>query len=288
MRKRCPSAGIAIRRSCSSRPGPTSSASSTPEAETLQRVGSEEGYFGERVAAVYDEHSATMVDPGVVEPAVDRLAELADGGAALEFAIGTGRIALPLAARGIAVTGIELSAAMVDQLRAKSGGSEIPVALGDMATTTVAGMFDLVYLVFNSIVNLTTQDAQVQCFQNAADHLVDGGRFVGEVNVPQLRRLPPGDRGYVFAIEEDYWAMSEIDVVDQQMVSHHFTATNRGTRHRRIPFRYVWPSELDLMARLVGLRLRNRWSGWDGSPFTAESGSHVSVWEKPQARELPS
>jgi SAM-dependent methyltransferase len=220
-----------------------------------------------------------MFSPDAVEPAVDRLAELANGGPALELAIGTGRIALPLAARGMAVTGIELSASMVEQLRAKPGGADIPVTLGDMATTTVDGTFALVYLVFNTIVNLTTQDAQVQCFRNAASHLQPGGCFVVEVNVPQLRRLPPGDRGNVFALEESYWGINEFDVVDQQLVSHHFTATDGGIRHRRIPFRYVWPSELDLMARLAGLRLRHRWGDWRGSPFTAESRSHVSVWE---------
>src|SRR3954451_9904464 len=243
-----------------------------------------EDHFGAAVAPHYDTAHAAMFAPEAVGPAVDRLAQLPDGGAALELAIGTGRIALPLAARGISVQGIELSAAMVDQLRAKPGGSDLPVTLGDMATTKVTGTFDLVYLVFNSIVNLTSQDAQVRCFQNAANHLDPGGSFVVEVNVPQLRRLPPGERGYVFAIEEEgYWGISELDVVDQQMISHHFTATDSGIRHRRIPFRYVWPSELDLMARLAGLRLRHRWSDWDGSAFTAESSSHVSVWEKPRA-----
>src|SRR4051812_21507591 len=230
-----------------------------------------EDHFGPAVAPDYDAAHAAMFAPEAVGPAVERLAELADGGAALELAIGTGRIALPLAARGVPVSGIELSAAMVDQLRAKPGGSEIPVTLGDMATTTVGGTFDLVYLVFNTIVNLTTQDAQVQCFHNAADHLVGGGHFVIEVNVPQLRRLPPGDRAYVFAVEEHYWGISELDVVAQQLVSHHFNETDSGIRHWRIPFRYVWPSELDLMARLAGLRLRHRWSDWDGSAFTAES-----------------
>jgi SAM-dependent methyltransferase len=243
-----------------------------------------EDHFGAAVAPHYDAHHAGMFTPEAIQPAVDRLAELADGGTALELAIGTGRIALPLAARGISVKGIELSAAMVDQLRAKRGGSELPVTLGDMATTTVAGTFDLVYLVFNTIVNLTSQDAQVRCFQNAANHLEPGGSFVVEVNVPQLRRLPPGERGYVFALEEGYWGISEVDVVDQQMISHHLTATDSGLRHRRIPFRYVWPSELDLMARLAGLHLRDRWDGWSRSPFTAESKSHVSVWEKPQVQ----
>jgi SAM-dependent methyltransferase len=238
-------------------------------------------HFGPDVAARYDEEEAAMFAPERVRPAVDRLEELADGRPALELAIGTGRIALPLAERGIPVTGIELSPAMVEQLRCKPGGADIPVTIGDMASTRVDGTFGLVYLVFNTIVNLVTQDAQVNCFRNAAAHLVPGGSFVVEVNVPQLRRLPPGDRANVFAVEADYWGIDEFDVVEQRLVSHHFTATDDRVRHESIPFRYVWPSELDLMARLAGLRLRERWGDWDRSPFTAESRAHVSVWEKP-------
>jgi hypothetical protein len=222
-----------------------------------------------------------MFAPDVLGPAVDILEELAAGGAALELAIGTGRVGLALAARGVAVTGIELSAAMVEQLRAKPGGTDIPVTLGDMSTTRVEGSFRLVYLVFNTIVNLTSQDAQVDCFANAAAHLEPGGCFVVEVGVPQLRRLPPGDRANTFAAGPDHWGIDEFDVVEQRQVSHHFTATEHGFRHYPIPFRYVWPSELDLMARLAGLRLRHRWGDWRRAPFTAESGSHVSVWERP-------
>src|SRR4051812_5839890 len=237
--------------------------------------------FGPEIAMRYDAEHAEMFASDALAPAVDRLEALAAGGPALELAIGTGRVALVLAARGVPVTGIELSAAMVEQLRAKPGGAEIPVTLGDMSTTTVSGTFPLVYLVFNSIVNLTTQDAQVNCFANAASHLDPGGCFVVEVNVPQLRRLPPGDRANVFALSDDHWGIGEYDVVDQRLVSHHFTQTADGIRYRPIPFRYVWPSELDLMARLAGLRLRHRWGDWVGSPFTADSRSHVSVWEKP-------
>src|SRR3954471_7092028 len=187
------------------------------------------------------------------------------------------------AARGGPVTGMERSAAMVEQLRAKPGGAELPVTIGDMATTTVAGTFSLVYLVFNTIVNLTSQDAQVDCFVNAASHLLPGGCFVVEVNVPQLRRLPPGDRANVFATGPEHWGIDVLDVVEQRLVSHHFTATVNGVRHTSIPFRYVWPPELDLMARIAGLRLRHRWGDWRGSAFTADSRSHVSVWEKPDA-----
>jgi SAM-dependent methyltransferase len=238
-------------------------------------------HFGPEIAARYDDDSATMFAPEALIPAVDRLEALAGDAPALELAIGTGRVALPLAAHGVAVTGIELSPAMVEQLRAKPGGADIPVVIGDMATTTVDGAFGLVYLVFNTIVNLTTQDAQVQCFLNAAGHLEPGGCFVVEVNVPQLRRLPPGERANVVAVKEGYWGINEFDVVEQRMVSHHLIRTEEGIRHRPIPFRYVWPSELDLMARFAGLRLRDRSGDWSGAPFTADSRSHVSVWEKP-------
>jgi hypothetical protein len=240
-------------------------------------------HFGPDVAESYDDDSAAMFDQDVLGPALDRLEALSGGGPALELAIGTGRVGLALAARGVPVTGVELSPAMVEQLRSKPGGADIPVTLGDMATTRVDGTFRLVYLVFNTIVNLTSQDAQVDCFANAAAHLDPGGCFVVEVNVPQLRRLPPGDRANVFASGGDHWGIDEFDVVDQRLVSHHFVATEHGLRHRWVPFRYVWPSELDLMARLAGLRLRNRWGNWSGAPFTAESRSHVSVWEKPKA-----
>jgi SAM-dependent methyltransferase len=240
-----------------------------------------EDHFGPDVASRYDEDSAAMFAPEALEPAVERLAQLAGGRPALELAIGTGRVGLPLAARGVRVSGIELSEAMVAQLRAKPGGEAIPVTIGDMATTRVDGRFGLVYLVFNTIVNLTSQDAQVACFENAAAHLEPGGRFVVEVGIPQLRRLPPGEPGNVIGIEDGYWGIDEYDVPEQKLVSHHFIATDGGIRRKSLPFRYVWPSELDLMARIAGLRLRDRWADWHGAPLSDQSRSHVSVWEKP-------
>jgi SAM-dependent methyltransferase len=238
-------------------------------------------HFGPAVARRYDANSAAMFAPDVLEPAVERLQELAAGGRALEFAIGTGRVGLPLAARGVPVSGIELSPAMVEQLRAKPGGDDIPVAIGDMTTTTVEGSFSLVYLVFNTIPNLTSQDAQVECFANAAAHLEPGGRFLVEANVPQLRRLPPGERANVFSIGGEHWGIDEYDVAEQRLVSHHFTATEDGYELVSVPFRYAWPSELDLMARIAGMRLEHRWANWRREPFTALSPAHVSVYVKP-------
>jgi SAM-dependent methyltransferase len=246
-----------------------------------------EDHFGGEVAARYDESSPEMFAPSVLEPTVDLLAELAGGGAALELAIGTGRVAVPLAARGIRVSGIDLSADMVAQLRAKDGADGIDVTIGDIATTRVDGSFRLVYLVYNTIGNLFTQDRQVACFANAAAHLEPGGCFVIELVVPDLRRLPPGEDARVFAHAPGYVGYDRyVDLVAQQAVSHHFHADGSGVREFRTPFRYVWPSELDLMARLAGLSLRDRWAGWDRSPFTGESTSHVSVWEKGHSQGL--
>lgn len=240
-----------------------------------------EDYFGEEIAERYDETSGDMFEPAVVEPAVAFLADLAGTGAALELGIGTGRIALPLARRGVRVHGIDLSEAMVARMRTKPGGEEIPVTIGDFATTTVDNTFTLAYLVFNTIVNLTTQDEQVACFQNAAAHLEPGGAFVIEVGVPSLRRLPPGETVNIVGFSESYHCVNEFDVANQGLVSHHFTASGGTFEERSIPFRYVWPSELDLMARLAGMRLRERWGGWAREPFTSDSTRHVSVWEKP-------
>jgi SAM-dependent methyltransferase len=236
-----------------------------------------EDHFDERVAERYDEAVGEMFEPTAVEPVVDFLAGLAGGGAALELGIGTGRIALPLAERGVPVHGIDLSEAMVARLRAKPGGAEIPITIGDFATTRVEGTFSLAYLVFNTINNLTTQDEQVACFQNVAAHLEPGGCFVIEVGVPGLRRLPYGERFVVFDATEDHIGIDEYDVADQGLISHH---TTPGRKTWSIPFRYVWPSELDLMARLAGMTLRERWSGWKREPFTSETRKHVSVWEK--------
>ncbi len=240
-----------------------------------------ENYFGEDAAARYDEGSGAEFDPDVIRRTVDVLAELAGGGAALEFALGTGRIALPLAARGVPVSGIELSPAIAERLRVKDDAQRVKVTIGDMATTRVEGTFRLVYLVFNGIGNLITQDEQVACFDNAAAHLEPGGYFVIEVGVPDLRRLPPGEDARVFAHAPGYVGYDRyIDLVAQQAMSHHFAAGRSGVREFQTRFRYVWPSELDLMARLAGMSLRDRWADWDRSVFTGESGSHVSVWRK--------
>jgi len=241
-----------------------------------------EDHFGESVTETYDEYSAEMFRPEVIDPVVDYLAELAGGGAALELGIGTGRIALPLAERGVPVHGIDLSEAMVARLRAKPGGAEIPVTIGDFATTRLGETFSLAYLVFNTISNLTTQDEQVACFENVAAHLEPGGCFVIEVGVPNLQRLPHGERFVVFHVGETHVGIDEYDVARQGLVSHHFQKAE-GEMFRRSsgPFRYVWPSELDLMARIAGMQLRERWSGWKREPFTNESTAHVSVWEKP-------
>lgn len=239
-----------------------------------------EDHFGEDIAARYDD-DATMFDADVLGPTVDFLAELAGGGRALEFAVGTGRVALPLAARGVSVSGIELSTAMADRLRAKDMARRVTVTIGDMATARVEGSFRLVYLVYNSIGNLITQDQQVACFANAAAHLEPGGYFVIEVGVPDLRRLPPGEDARVFAHAPGYVGYDRYtDLVAQQAVSHHFTTDGSGIREETTPFRYVWPSELDLMASLAGMTHRERWAGWDRSPFTGECTSHVSVWQK--------
>ena len=239
-----------------------------------------EDYFGERVAARYDESTAELFDPVVVGPVVDFLAELAGGGAALELGIGTGRIALPLAARGVRVHGIDLSEAMVARLRAKPGAEGIDVTIGDFATTTVDGTFSVAYVVFNTLGNLTTQAAQATCFRNVAAHLEPGGCFVVEIGVPELQRLPPGDTMRVFDAGETHWGIDEYDIANQGLVSHHFTRVDDGLFELvSMPFRYVWPAELDLMAELAGMKLRERWSGWQREPFTSESGKHVSVWQ---------
>jgi SAM-dependent methyltransferase len=240
-----------------------------------------EDHFGEHVAARYDESSADMFDPSVVEPAVDFLADLAGDGAALELGIGTGRIALPLAQRGVRVHGVDLSEAMVARLRAKPGADEIGVTIGDFATTSVEGTFSVAYLVFNTINNLTTQDEQVACFENVAAHLEPGGCFVIEVGIPQLRRLPPGDTFVAFDVSPTHLGFDEYDVARQGLISHHYSLVEGEWEVASTPFRYVWPAELDLMARLAGMSLRERWSDWNRAPFTSESTKHVSVWEKP-------
>lgn len=237
-------------------------------------------YFGEPVARRYDEAVGEMFDPAVVDATVDFLAGLAGNGAALELGIGTGRIALPLAARGVRVHGIDLSEAMVAQLRAKPGGDEIGVTVGDFATTRVEGSFSLAYLVFNTIGNLTSQDEQVACFENVAAHLEPGGCFVIEVGMPQLRRLPLGERFVPFSVTPAHLGIDEYDVATQGLISHHHTLRDGTWELRSIPFRYVWPAELDLMARLAGMTLRERWADWSREPFTSESEKHISVWQR--------
>ena len=240
----------------------------------------DDGYFDERVAARYDESSAEMFSAAAIDPTVDFLTDLAGDGPALEFAVGTGRIALPLAQRGVPVHGIDMSKAMVGRMRSKPGGEDIGVTIGDFSMTTVEGPFTLVYLVFNTISNLTTQAAQVACFRNAAAHLRAEGRFVIKVGVPDLQRLPPGETLHVFAASDEHWGIDEYDIANQGLVSHHFEKRDGNLEQSSIPFRYVWPSELDLMAELAGMRLRERWEGWNREPFTSESRKHVSVWEK--------
>ncbi len=241
----------------------------------------EDGYFGERVAEAYDDSSTGMFDPAFVDTVASVLAGLAGGGRALELGVGTGRIALPLARRGVPGHGIEMSRAMVARLRAKPGGDAIGVTIGDFAATRVDGTFSLAYLVFNTIMNLTTQAAQVACFRNVAAHLEPGGCFVIEVGIPDLRRLPPGQDVVPFHVSPTRWAFDLYDVATQAMSSNYIEVTGGRGEYWSIPFRYVWPAELDLMAQLAGLRLRERSDGWTREPFTSESRQHVSIWEKP-------
>jgi SAM-dependent methyltransferase len=237
--------------------------------------------FDEQLAPHYDEDSRAMCRPDVLDPTVDFLEELAGDGAALEFGIGTGRVALPLSARGVPVHGIDISEPMLEQLRSKPGSEQIGITKGDFAITRVHGTFQLVYLVYNAIMNLTTQEQQVACFENAAAHLEPGGCFVIEVGVPNLRRLPPGERVRAFSIARTHFGFDEYtDFTGQILYSHHYWADDDRLRTFSAPYRWVWPAELDLMARLAGLTLRERWAGWTREPFTDESDSHVSVWER--------
>lgn len=237
-------------------------------------------YFGQDVAPTYDADVADMFTPEAIEPVVDLLADLAADGRALELGIGTGRIALPLAARGVPVVGIDLSTAMVAEMRRKPGGAAIPVTIGDFATTRADGEFSLAYLVFNTVMNLTTQDEQVACFANVARHLAPGGRFVVEVGVPDLQRLAPGEIYRPFDVSARHLGFDEYDVVNQGLVSHHYRIENGEMTLGSFPFRFVWPAELDLMARLAGLSLEHRWADWSRAPFTSLSRQHVSVWVK--------
>lgn len=239
-----------------------------------------DGYFGEPIAAGYDDPSDRMFQSEAIDPAVGLLAELAGRGRALELAIGTGRIGLPLSQRGVPVHGIELSRAMVAKLRGKPGGDAIDVTIGDMATTRVDGTFTVAYLVFNTINNLTSQEAQVACFRNVAEHLAPGGCFVIETGIPPLRHLPPGQDILGYRASPERIVSYGYDHATQQYSGHYVAFVNGTGEYRTIPFRYVWPSELDLMAHLAGLSLRDRWAGWNREPFTTDSRSHVSVWQK--------
>jgi SAM-dependent methyltransferase len=236
-------------------------------------------YFDEPIAKTYEAKWPELFEPAVVDPAVSFLADLAATGAALELGIGTGRIAIPLSQRGVRVHGIDLSPDMVAQLQAKPGTDDIGVTIGDFATTSVSGTFKLAYLVRNTIMNLTTQDEQIACFQNVAAHLEPGGCFVIEVGVPGLQRLPPGETIQAFTVTPAHLGFDEYDVASQGLISHHYWVVDGQLQTRSVPFRYVWPSELDLMARLAGMTLRERWSDWTRAPFTSDSRQHVSVWE---------
>lgn len=236
--------------------------------------------FDERIAASYDATSTEMFEPAVVDATVSFLAELAGTGAALEFAVATGRIALPLAERGVRVHGIDISPPMVERMRAKPGSDDIAVTIGDIATTKVDGTFSVTYLVYNTIMNLTTQDEQVDVFCNAARHLEPGGCFVIEVGIPDLRRLPPGETYQAFTVTPTHLGFDEYEVATQISYSHHYFVVDGRLEIFSAPYRFVWPSELDLMARIAGLTLRERWADWNREPFTSESRKHVSVWEK--------
>jgi SAM-dependent methyltransferase len=237
--------------------------------------------WGPEIAASYDAETPEMFSAAVLDPCVDVLAALAGDGPALEFAVGTGRVALALSARGIAVHGLELSPPMASQMRAKPGADAVPVTIGDMTTTRVPGAFTLVYLVANTIMNVTTQEDQIAVFANAAAHLEPGGLFVVEVMVPQLRHVPPGEAGRVFTLEPDHVGIETFDdLVGQIAWSHHWMAVGGRLVRHAAPYRYVWPSELDLMARVTGFRLLHRWAGWSRAPFTSASASQVAVFER--------
>ncbi|HEV3464851.1 MAG TPA: class I SAM-dependent methyltransferase [Actinomycetota bacterium] len=248
-------------------------------------------YFGKRIARSYEAKWPELFEPAAIDPVVGFLAdlvrELAGDGAALELGVGTGRIAIPLARRDIRVHGIDLSPDMVAELRTRPGAESVGVTIGDFATTRVDGRFTLVYLLRNTIMNLTSQDQQVACFQNAAAHLEPGGCFVIEVVVPALQRLPPGETVRPFAVTPAHLGFEEFEVASQIAFSHHYWVVDGQVETLSAPFRYVWPSELDLMARIAGLRLRDRWSDWSRTPFTSDSAQHVSVWQKPAEPGYP-
>ena len=237
--------------------------------------------FDEQVAATYDEDSRERFDPALLGPTVDLLEELAEGGPVLEFAVGTGRVALPLTERGLAVSGLDISEPMLARLRANQGARAMSLTTGDFTSTRIGGAFSLVYLVFNTIMNVTSQEEQVATFRNAAAHLAPGGHVVVEVGVPALQRLPPGETVRAFALTPEHLGFDEYDVVTQTLWSHHYRFVSGPARVSSAPYRYVWPAELDLMAQLAGLELRHRWADWTRAPFTSDSAAHVSVRQQP-------
>lgn len=234
--------------------------------------------YGEKIADVYDELYEHLFD---AEATADLLADLAAGGRALELAIGTGRVALPLAERGIEVQGVDISPSMVDKLREKAGGHRIEVTIGNFADVPVEGTFDVVYLVFNTLFALLEQEDQVRCFQNVARHLRPGGAFVVEAFVPDPARFDRFQRMHATDVGEDLarFDVTRVDPVHQRVYSQHVTLRPGAVELHPVALRYAWPAELDLMARLAGLRLRDRWGGWRREPFTSSSDSHVSVYE---------
>ncbi len=238
-------------------------------------------YFDQRIARSYEAKWPELFEPAAIDPVVGFLAGLAGDGAALELGVGTGRIAIPLAQRGIPVHGIDLSPDMVAELRARPGAGAVGVTVGDFATARVDGRFRLAYLLRNTIMNLTSQDEQVACFLSVAAHLEPGGRFVIEVGVPALQRLPPGETVRAFAVTPAHLGFEEYEVASQIAFSHHYWVVDGQLENFSAPFRYVWPSELDLMARLAGMTLRERWNDWSRAPFTSDSTQHISVWQKP-------
>lgn len=239
-----------------------------------------ENYFGKGPAKRYDKSHKAMFEESVLNPAIDFLSNLIEGNRALEFGIGTGRIALPLLKRGLQLAGIEYSLEMIQELNKKDGAQQIEVVQGDFSKAKVPGKYNLVFLVFNTITNLTSQDSQVECFINAASHLRSGGYFVIETFIPALRVLPPKENIRVYPLHDKNLDFDVYDIATQGLVSHHYVKVDSGFAGRSLPFRYVWPSELDLMARIAGMKLKERWNDWDKSPYNNESESHISVWEK--------
>ncbi len=237
-------------------------------------------YFSDPIAEKYDENLADFFLDAAIHPVLNILQELTGNGRALELGVGTGRLAIPLVARGVPVHGIEFSTAMVNRMLAKPGGDKVAITIGDFASTRVEGTFSMAYLVFNTIMNLTTQSEQVACFHNVSNHLIKGGFFVIEVGVPSLRSLPPGQNIYPFSITEKSFGFDMYNTVTQEMTSNYFTDVEGKAETAIIPFRYVWPSELDLMAEMAGMRLKHRWADWNRELFTSESKKHISIWEK--------